>query len=459
MTMIKNATTLTLLVALAPIACSMAGEGTSNSASATVSAGPASASDGDTTSGSTGTGTDTGGGSAGTDTEGGGACGDGVLDPGEVCDGAALGGQTCAGLGDPYVGGELGCAAGCAAFDASGCEVDENAPIVVLNELLSKGASEGPYAAMGDVIELYNAGGSEADLSGWLLSDDPEFAADKTYTFPPGTKLAAGAWMVLLEYDDVAMSGDFPFGISSSNDETISLADGRGVIADAITFNGALAEVSYCRIADGDENWQGCLQTPGEANKAEGGETCGDGTIDPGEECDGDALDDKTCADVGDFDGGALACSDACAFDTSGCTKTQEIVVVLNEISSSDVDPIEIHNAGDAEVDISGWLLTDDTSDPYDPDADAEELVFPGGTVIPAGGFLVVNKGTNPDEHPFGLAAAGDSVRLFDADLVEVDAATYGDQEAVTSYCRLPDGPDGTWTVDCTATFGASNKG
>ncbi|MCA9638706.1 MAG: hypothetical protein KC420_21905, partial [Myxococcales bacterium] len=39
MTMIKNATTLTLLVALAPIACSMAGEGTSNSASACVGAG------------------------------------------------------------------------------------------------------------------------------------------------------------------------------------------------------------------------------------------------------------------------------------------------------------------------------------------------------------------------------------------------------------------------------------
>ena len=30
--------------------------------------------------------------------------------------------------------------------------------------------------------------------------------------------------------------------------------------------------------------------------------------------------------------------------------------------------------------------------------------------------------------------------------------------EAALSYCRLPDGPDGAWTIDCIPTFGAANE-
>ncbi|MEZ4382416.1 MAG: hypothetical protein R3A79_13780 [Nannocystaceae bacterium] len=47
-----------------------------------------------------------------------GACGDGVLDDGEACDGDELGGQTCADL--DFDGGALGCAPDCA-FDTSAC--------------------------------------------------------------------------------------------------------------------------------------------------------------------------------------------------------------------------------------------------------------------------------------------------------------------------------------------------
>lgn len=48
---------------------------------------------------------------------------------------------------------------------------------MVLNEVTSKGVKTGPYADMGDAIELYNAGGADADLTGWKLSDDPSFPA------------------------------------------------------------------------------------------------------------------------------------------------------------------------------------------------------------------------------------------------------------------------------------------
>jgi hypothetical protein len=51
--------------------------------------------------------------------------------------------------------------------------------------------------------------------------------------------------------------------------------------------------------------------------------TCGDGVIDPtlDEVCDGGNLGGATCASVGDFDGGTLACTTTCGFDTSGCRK------------------------------------------------------------------------------------------------------------------------------------------
>jgi len=50
--------------------------------------------------------------------------------------------------------------------------------------------------------------------------------------------------------------------------------------------------------------------------------TCGDGKIDPGEDCDGAALGGATCATLGS-DKGSLGCSEACHFDASGCCKDQ----------------------------------------------------------------------------------------------------------------------------------------
>jgi O-glycosyl hydrolase len=48
-------------------------------------------------------------------------------------------------------------------------------------------------------------------------------------------------------------------------------------------------------------------------------EPCRNGSLDPGEDCDTDQLDDHECSDLG-FAAGVLACADNCRFDTSGCT-------------------------------------------------------------------------------------------------------------------------------------------
>ncbi|MCA9636758.1 MAG: hypothetical protein KC420_12085 [Myxococcales bacterium] len=48
------------------------------------------------------------------------------------------------------------------------------------------------------------------------------------------------------------------------------------------------------------------------------GPVCGDGIIDEGEACDGDALGDATCVSEG-FVGGDLSCDNRCKLDTSAC--------------------------------------------------------------------------------------------------------------------------------------------
>lgn len=399
--------------------------------------------------------TDTPTGPTGTETGPTAACGDGEIGGDEVCDGAELGGKTCVDAGDGFIGGVLACGADCS-FDVSGCEVDPEAPLVAINEVLSKSATTGPFADKGDAIEIYNAGGVEADLSGWKLSDDPMLALDKTYVFPVGTVLAPGEWLVLVELDAMMGTGDLPFGISSEAEETLVLVDGLDAAVDEVIVPGADAVVSYCRLPDGTGAWETCDQTLGEANAAASSD-CGDSVAEEGEQCDGVDLGGETCEGLGlGFTGGALACTATCAFDTSMCTTETE--VVINELESTN-DDIELYNAGAVAIDLSGWILTDDAVDQnYDPAMDLEKLVFPAQTSLGAKKFLVIKKGNLPNQHIFGLSGDGDMVTLIEPGLAVVDQVTYGAGEAMVSYCRLPDGPGGAWTTGCMATLGAANK-
>jgi hypothetical protein len=61
---------------------------------------------------------------------------------------------------------------------------------------------------------------------------------------------------------------------------------------------------------------------------------CGNAVIEADEACDGVDLGDMTCADIGTFVGGVLACDAECAFDTAGCLeKTKAPVEVCQNIN------------------------------------------------------------------------------------------------------------------------------
>lgn len=143
--------------------------------------------------------------------------------------------------------------------------------------------------------------------------------------------------------------------------------------------------------------------------------------------------------------------------------------VVVNEVLASNAatlaDPdfanfgdwIELHNATDAAVDLSGYTITDDLSRP-------DKWALPTGTTIAPRGFLLVwadDEDTGPPSATalhanFKLSAGGESVGLFDASGAVVDTLTFGEQTTDISYGRLPGGAD-TWAFFSTPTPGAAN--
>lgn len=383
-----------------------------------------------------------------------GDCGNDMLEEGEQCDGAELGGQQCADVNPAYIGGTLVCGASCT-LDASGCMLAPDTALVTLNELTSESVLAGPYAGKNDAIELFNAGTKAADLSGWKLSDDETFPALKTYVFPGGSTLDPGAFKVLLSQDPVTMVGDLPFGLNNKNLEPVFLADAGGTTVDSVMVDGNKAVVSYCRLPDAIGAWEQCEQTFGAKNQL-AATACGNDKREDVEACDGSDLAGQTCAGLKlGYSAGTLGCTPRCHFDAKQCTTDSKLVI--NELEST-ADDIEIYNGGDAAVDISGWLLTDDRVDElYDAALDTAELVFPPGTTIAAKAYLVVQLGTGPGQHPFGLGASGDTVTLFKAGPVVIDQVTYGLDEATVSYCRKPSGPGGAWTPDCVPTIGGPN--
>jgi LPXTG-motif cell wall-anchored protein len=118
----------------------------------------------------------------------------------------------------------------------------------------------------------------------------------------------------------------------------------------------------------------------------------------------------------------------------------------INEVESQGGDPddwVELANAGTTAVDVGGLVLTDD-----DP-ADRYEL--PAGTTIPAGGYLVLDRGA---DFAFGLGGS-DAVRLLRADGTVVDEHAWT-SHATTTYGRCPDAA-GAFTTTTTPTRGAAN--
>ena len=130
---------------------------------------------------------------------------------------------------------------------------------------------------------------------------------------------------------------------------------------------------------------------------------------------------------------------------TKGAANDCRIIVVINEVESSAGSPgdwVEIFNPGLAPADIGGFTFSDAD--------DTHRYVIPSGTVVPAGGYAVLEEAA----FAFGLGAA-DAARLFRPDGSLVDSYAWT-SHAFTTYARCPDGT-GAFTTATSSTKGAAN--
>ncbi|GAB4413500.1 MAG: hypothetical protein OHK0039_20460 [Bacteroidia bacterium] len=229
-------------------------------------------------------------------------------------------------------------------------------PVVVINEIHYNGLEAGTDTT--EFIELYNAGTVAADLSGWVLSG-------LEFTFPSGTTLPAGAYLVIAVDADAftnyyGCAADFDAaGALSNSGETVSLSDASNTLIDAVTFDDCCG---WATAADGngpslellDANTDNSLPASWAASLIEGGTP-------------------------GKANQGML-------------TRCTIIDIVINEIQynpddsqgfvDDDYEFVELYNNSTVAVDLAGWQFTDGEG----------TYTFPASSVIAAGEYIVVAK-------------------------------------------------------------------
>jgi hypothetical protein len=156
-----------------------------------------------------------------------------------------------------------------------------------------------------------------------------------------------------------------------------------------------------------------------------------------------------------------LLCQNAGILPASAAKATG---VTINEVCSKNTtyaapdnnfyDWIELYNAGSAEVDLSGWGLSDKADKPY-------KFKFADGTKIGAGQFLVVfcdktAAETDPKIAGFGMSGSGETITLTDKDGTAAYTLTFGTIAENASYGQYPDGSGEFF--DLTTTPGKANN-
>ncbi|MBN2801244.1 MAG: lamin tail domain-containing protein [Deltaproteobacteria bacterium] len=252
---------------------------------------------------------------------------------------------------------------------------------VVINELLSSGATA-------DYIELFNGGSACVSLGGAHLSDALD--ALDAFTFPEGLALEPGE-LALVWADDSSAADHAPFKLSSGG-EDVYFSDADQEIVETVALPALEADTSWGRLPDGAGAFQVTVPTPGALNQA----------------------------------------PEACVADPALST------VVINEgfsNGSTTADFVELFNAGDSCMDVSGYHLSDDPED-------LSAYALPADAVLASGGLLVVwaDAGTDPYHAPFKLSAGGEEVFLTGPAEEAVESLALPALDEDVSWGRVPDG-------------------
>ncbi|HHT24064.1 MAG TPA: LPXTG cell wall anchor domain-containing protein, partial [Clostridiaceae bacterium] len=232
-----------------------------------------------------------------------------------------------------------------------------------------------------DWIELYNNSTADVDISGWIISDDKgleRLTKGKTTPFPEGTIITAGGFLVL-EVD----AKPYDFGLGDI--DAVNLYDKDQNLIDSMSYTGHAAD-TLGRVPDGTGAFVETVSTKGSANQK----------------------------------------------------IQQNPKIVINEVESEDAnggkDWVELYNYSTEDVNISGWIISDDKGLARLDDGSTNP--FPEATIIKAGEFLVFDVDVAP--YNFGLGK-NDAVNLYDQDKNLIDSMSYTGH-ALDTWGRVPDG-------------------
>ncbi len=306
-------------------------------------------------------------------------------------------------------------------------------------------AHKGPDGTYCDWIELYNSSNSAVDLTGYGLSDD--ISKPKKYTFD-GIVIQPNEFLLLYSTTvPVAGYHCIDFGLSSRG-ETLILTSADDKIIDMIDFGAQTKNYSMARAFPNgsfdptSEFTPTDRITPGYPN-TESGYTLFD-KAENGEM----GIHDIMFSEV-------LVNGYYIEYKYSSSTKSDRPF-------DADLGSwIEIYNSADYPVDLGGYSLTDDYTEPY-------KWVFPNGTSIAAKGYLALQldgslpragqtKATESQlryQLSFDISSSGETICLFQPDGTMIDRVTVPECHSCISYGR---DQKGDWVLFDTPTEGAQN--
>jgi hypothetical protein len=138
-------------------------------------------------------------------------------------------------------------------------------PAIRLNEILAQNSTTLTNGGTTpDLIELYNYGTSNIDLSGMGITDSA--GSPYKYTFPGGTTLGAGQYLVLFADSQSGSGIHLGFSLKASGDD-VYLTDkptNGAALLDSVVFGIQIADFSIGRAIDG--TWVLCKPTFGANN-------------------------------------------------------------------------------------------------------------------------------------------------------------------------------------------------
>jgi len=278
------------------------------------------------------------------------------------------------------------------------------ADAVALSEIMisNKGSVPDNLGGYPDYIELHNGSTEKADISGYGLSDS--LLEGAKYVFPAGTVLEPGAYVVVWCGGEAEDDMHAPFKLSAGEEAVLFDASGRPL--DTAVLNSVDSGMVLRREG---EVWTQAKPCPGYPKTEEG---------------------------MAEYE--------------KSLKETEDIGLYINEFMASNAtticdsfgsysDWIELYNSTDTDMDISGFGISDNLSQPM-------KYRFPDGTTIAAKGYLVVfcsgNEGMqNGELHaPFGLRSYGEDVVIANRAGRIIDSYSFKNQETDVSMARIPDG-------------------